>query len=93
MIIVFQHEDFPGPYLSKFYENLLSFMMLEFKVSISKEGEIVINGRVVPTTYSVGDGTKQYSKEEALKDYSESEHFKSIAKAFFWSVYKVKKEI
>ena len=93
MIIVFQHEDSPGPYLSKFYENLLSFMMLEFEVKISDQGEIVINDRIVPNTYSIGDSPKQYSKEEALKNYSKSEHFKGIAKAFFWSVYKVKKEI
>lgn len=93
MIIVFQYEDSPGPYLSKFYENLLSFMMLEFKVDISNEGEIFINNRGVPHTYSIGDSPEQYSKEEALKDYSESKHFKSIAKSFFWSVYKVKKEI
>lgn len=93
MIIVFQHEDSPGPYLSKFYENLLSFMVLEFQVNISDKGEIVINGRIVPNTYSIGDSPEQYSKKEALEDYSKSEHFKGVAKAYFWSVYKVKKEI
>ena len=97
MIVAFKHEDMGGRHLGQFYDSLRSFAFAEFKIEISEEGIVTIDGERADISYRIGkegdDTTKYYSTHEAYQHFPTSSQFKNYAKRHFWTVYQIKEKI
>lgn len=82
----------------QFWGNLYDFAISKFNFEVTEKGYInweIINA---PTVNKSGTSKgsynmEQYSKEEALKDFINTEPFKNLAKSYFYEFYKVEQII
>jgi hypothetical protein len=93
MIIVFIHEDMSSKLMGSFYDNLYHFAIDTFKIEISEKGVVNIGNYVFDVSYKIGTDSNQYTKEEALKAFSQSKGFKRYARSRFYTAYSIKEKI
>ena len=93
MIVAFKHEHMSKVHQGEFFENLISFALQKFKIEVTEQGNVGIDGHLQRMSYNIGTGSTQYSIEEAKQNFINSSYFKSYAKAHFWTVYQIKEKI
>jgi hypothetical protein len=93
MIVVFKHEDVSKVHQGIFYENFSSFIIQKFKIDITEDGSIAIDGNLQKMSYKIGQGANDYTIPEAKKHFTQSKAMKEYARAHFYTAYEIAKKI
>lgn len=93
MVVAFYLEDMSDNPSGKFFSGIVEFAITTFKVSVSKDGYITVDGCIASISYTIGNSVNAYTEEEALEHFAQSGWFKAYAKSKFWTVYKAVKLI
>jgi hypothetical protein len=89
MIGVIRHQDMSpnGNHMIKFYGSLLDFAIQEANLKVHSNGTVEAFGRPLPHSYIM----EQWTEEEIIRDVARTTKFKEVAKANFYTFYKMEK--
>ena len=100
MLIAFYLADMSDSPMGEFFENIEDFALNKFDIKLSEIGVVSIKlkdeiyltsneFKEAPISYSM----RSYTREEILKDFLNTEFFKSYTKSRFYTLYKAEKLI